>query len=54
MELAPVRGTVLSRRGRSGGPVLLKIIVGFSVVVAVGLQELGPHRQTESSKTSDD
>lgn len=44
--------TVLSRRRGSGGPVFLKIVVGLSVLAAVRLQELGPHRQTESSKTN--
>lgn len=42
-------GTVLRGRGRSGGPVFFKVVVGLSVVVAVGLQELGPHRQTATS-----
>lgn len=50
-ERERVGDTILSRGRWRGGPVFLKVILGFSILIAVRLQELGPHRQTKRGKT---
>lgn len=43
--------TILSRRrGWRDGSVLLKVILGVSILIAVCLQELSSHRQAENRK----